>query len=145
MIASEEVLELCEAYDDANYDVLKAYLEEHPEVMVDLYRDEDGENALHMTSYHRSPKSAELLLDHKANINARDSGGDTSVNLACVRPGNEDSALVLIERGANIHLENNYDHDALHFCLCNGSLSLAFTLLCCGSDIEEVKTNYIAT
>jgi hypothetical protein len=143
MDESKHVYSLCKGgWHDASFDVLKAYLEEHPEVKVDLYRDDNGRTALHMTSYRRSPKLAELLLDHKADINARTSYGDTCLTLAPHVSDNEDTALLLIERGADIHLRNKWNEDALRACVRHKIPSVAFILLCCGSDLEEDKNNY---
>jgi hypothetical protein len=131
---------------DGNFDVLKAYLEEHPEVKVDLFRDGDGWTALHSTSSYRSPKCTELLLDHNADINAHTlSDGDIPLTLACWYVVNEDTALLLIERGADIHLKDVDDLDALYCCVLRNIRSIAFTLLCCGSDVKEVKINVYLT
>jgi hypothetical protein len=137
------VYKLCDdVWNDANFGVLKEYLEEHPDVNVDMYRDRDGWTALHKTSCQQSPKSAELLLDHKADINARHNNGQTSLILACFSSGNEDTALLLIERGADIHLKNKWNEDALYYCVRCFKPSIAFILLCCGSDTDEIKINY---
>jgi ankyrin repeat protein len=154
MDVSQHVYNLCEGgWNDANYDVLKVYLEEHPDVKVDLYRGVDEslfsgrriQTSPHMTSHHRSPKSTELLLDHKADINARTRYGDTCLTLASRVSDNEDTALLLIERGANINLKNKWNEDALHTCVRCLKPSIAFTLLCCGSDIKEAKINIFVT
>jgi ankyrin repeat protein len=136
------VFALCGVGNDANFDVLKAYVEEHPEVKVDLFRDRYGYTALHVTSLRRSHKCTELLLDHKADIDARTTiTGETPLTLACWSEGNEDTALLLIERGADIHLTDKHNHDALYHYMQTNEKTLAFTLLCCGSDVKEVKIN----
>jgi ankyrin repeat protein len=139
MDESKAVFELCCVGNDANFDVLKAYLEEHPEVKVDLFRDGYSFTALHRTSVRQSQRCTELLLDHKADINALTNRGRTPLILACIYEGNEDTALLLIERGADIHLKDRYNRDALYYCMCTNRKSVAFTLLCCGSDVKEVK------
>jgi hypothetical protein len=148
---SQHVYNLCDVvWKDANYDVLKGYLEEHPEVKVDLYREwhwcplyiqKNGWTALFVTSHYRSPKSAELLLDHKANINARASSGNTPLIMSCCIRGREGTTLLLIERGADIHLRNRSNEDALLVCVGHKKPSVAFILLCCGSNIKEDKNN----
>jgi hypothetical protein len=139
MDESKELHELCRVYHDANYNVLKVYLEEHPEVKVDLYKDWAGWTAIHITSRRRSPRSTELLLDYKAGINARTLYDRTPLIVSCLNVWNEDTALLLIERGADIYLKDYWNFNVLHFCLREKNLSIAFTLLCCGSDSKNVK------
>jgi ankyrin repeat protein len=141
MNESKAVFDLCGVSDDANFGVLKAYLEEHPEVKVDLYRNVHGYTALLRTSHRRSPKSTELLLDRKADINARTHGAYTSLMLACRYRGN-DTSLILLERGADIHLKNRFNQDALNHCVARRyKLSTSFLLLCCGLDVRLFNTN----
>jgi hypothetical protein len=140
MDESEKVYDLCARGDgDSKFSVLKAYLERYPDVKVDLYRDALDWTALHRTSARKSPSSTELLLDHKADINARTKTDYTSLTLACLNEGNEDTALLLIERGADIHQKDSFNREALHFSIFTSAKSTAFTLLCCGSDVKEVK------
>jgi hypothetical protein len=85
MDESKAVHDLCLIGNDAIFDVLKAYLGEHPEVKVDLYRDMNFFfwTAIHETSARKSLKSTQLLLDHKADINARTTHGFTFLAIAC--------------------------------------------------------------
>ena len=57
-------------------------------------------------SVRNNPDSMRALLDHGADINGRDAGGNTPL-LFYLRNGFWDAALVVLDRGANVHVQNN--------------------------------------
>jgi hypothetical protein len=144
MDESKQVYDMCFFQNDANFYVLKAYLEEHPEVKVDLFKDRDGLTSLHVASYRASAKSTELLLDYKADINVRTNSLRTPLIMTHVTRGymgNEDTALLLLERGADIHLKDIWNYDALYSCLICNRLSMTFPVLCYGYNVREFNTD----
>jgi hypothetical protein len=56
--------------------------------------------------------------------------------------GSEDIALLLIERGADIHLKDRWNDDAFQKCLYHKHLSIAFALLCYGYKVKEFNTDH---
>jgi hypothetical protein len=78
------------------------------------------------------------LLDHKADINALTTKGWTSL-IRSIWDKAEETTLLLLERGADVHIKNLYDKDALHFSISYTNKSIQFILLCCGADAKHVK------
>ena len=60
-----------------------------------------GWSALHYASFYGAALSAQLLLDHGADVNATDRYGTSALHLAA-RTGADDVARVLVENGANV-------------------------------------------
>jgi hypothetical protein len=54
-----------------------------------------------------SPESVRALLDHGADMNLRDENGDTAL-LFYLFNARWDAALIVLERGADIHVQNNF-------------------------------------
>jgi ankyrin repeat protein len=84
-------------------------LKEHPEVDVDEYKNRDGGRALGCACLHGHTDCASLLIDHKADVNARDRGGwsalcgaafeDDSLSFSCVK--------LLVQNGADVNSQSN--------------------------------------
>jgi hypothetical protein len=124
---------------------LKVFLAEYPEVKVDLYKTDHRETALlyaSRTRVHQLTDSVQLLLDNKADVNAQTTAGWTSLVSACYTCKDE-TALVLLERGADVHIKSIYGSDVL-FCVLyrrvksNVNALMTFVLLCCGADAKNV-------
>ena len=85
---------------------VQALLEAYPTLIA--ARDSDGSTPLHCASWKGHPEVAALLLDHGADVNAKnqnDHWGDTPLHAAA--HGNQKAvAEILIARGADIHALN---------------------------------------
>lgn len=119
---------------------LRTLLAQHPYLRVDLYRDPSGYTSLHTASQLNARESVSLLLDHQADINARTWQGNTSLILA-VSTCSVNCALVLMERGADVHFENASRQDALSWALVLNLGLLTTMLLCCGADTKLVMAS----
>jgi ankyrin repeat protein len=98
---SEHVWDLSASEEDQSVE-LKAFLEAHPGVDVNLHRDTQNQRALHCTADEGHAASTRLLIDAKADLEARDKDGVTPMNLASAM-GNLDCLEVLIESKANVN------------------------------------------
>jgi hypothetical protein len=129
-----------EAYDLARKPAeLREFLAEHPEVKVDLFKDADGDTSLLEASRYNIKESVSLLLDHKADINAVSNYGNSSLIVA-VFTGDDETALLLLEKRADVYIKNSEDEDALHWNLVVQVVNTtSFVLLCCGADVKNVK------
>ncbi|KAF0407934.1 26S proteasome non-ATPase regulatory subunit 10 [Gigaspora margarita] len=67
------------------------------------------------TTLHIASKIGTLLLERSANLNLRDQNNQTSLYLVC-KEGFGDCALVLIENGGDITLENAEKKTPLNLC-----------------------------
>lgn len=67
---------------------------------------------LHLAAQHNATKIAKLLLGSNADINAKDGFGDTSL-MTAARLGNLEIVKLLVERGADLTLENSNAETAL--------------------------------
>jgi ankyrin repeat protein len=91
---------------------------------------------------YESPKVIELLLDAKADLDARDSEGRTALMLHSFF-GSVQTVKLLIEAGADLNAKNNYGETALLYAQCSaggGGWDILKTLLEAGADINA-QTN----
>ncbi|CAN5149750.1 hypothetical protein BH09DEP1_BH09DEP1_4310 [soil metagenome] len=99
-----------------------------------------GDSPLHDIAWDEDAAS-ELLCDHGADPNARDSKGNTAL-MSYITSGStwdhkESKCLVqIIEAGANINARNNYGETALHLAAWEGNSCTASILLHYGADKE---------
>jgi hypothetical protein len=80
---------------------LEAFLEAHPGVDVNLARNSQNRRALHCTALRGHAASTRLLIDAKADLEARDERGFAPMYLASAK-GNLHCLHVLIENKANV-------------------------------------------
>jgi ankyrin repeat protein len=85
---------------------LRALLEEHPEVNVDGYRDGDGRTALYWACSYEDTECARLLIDHKADVNAKDFNGWSALHTAAVL-GHLSCAKLLVQNGADMNCQSD--------------------------------------
>jgi hypothetical protein len=90
-------------------------------------------------------------LNHGAGIDAVTSDGKTPLMLAvcmeeCTQVNSEnDTALVLLERNADVHAYEHKQRDALYYAALHMTLPVVFVLLCCGADASNVKIDAFVT
>jgi ankyrin repeat protein len=84
---------------------LKAFLEAHPSVDVNLHRDEQGNRALHRAAVNGHVACVRLLVDANADLDARNNEGVTALYWAS-RYGNFNCLQVLIESKADVKITN---------------------------------------
>ena len=63
---------------------------------------------MHYAAYNNRPSLIPPMVGLGADMNARDEGGWTPLHIACCHPSRKPSALVLLELGADITIENDY-------------------------------------
>jgi hypothetical protein len=114
MDLSDYVYDLCENWEEDKFEELTAFLEDHPEVDLELFRDANGATALHLAAARGDLGCVRVLVGHGADLEARTNQGDTPIILASDR-GHSECLKVLIEAGADVHASGNDGTQAIHF------------------------------
>lgn len=116
---------------------LRAVLSADPD--VNARKRSDGRTALHVlidNSPFSKPRSAALLLDKGAHIDARDDQGTTPLMLAAPQYiVDRDFLSLLLERGARVDLRDNHENDA-------ESLAKAARSRRVDLDLEGLRSSY---
>jgi hypothetical protein len=85
---------------------LKSLLEEHPGLDVDKYKNENGLRALYWACLKGHTECARLLIDHKADVNAKCNDGTSALHgAACM--GQMGCAKLLVQNGADVHCQDD--------------------------------------
>jgi hypothetical protein len=119
--------------DEGRQVELKALLEEHPGLDVDEYRGErgrtlSGRSTLYCACYKKHTECVRLLIDHKANVNAKNINDDSALHGAATM-GNMGCAKLLVQHGADVDCQNNEGSTPLMYCAYRASLDVAQYLL----------------
>lgn len=95
-------------------DVMKAksLLDQPGSALINLRDSESGGMALHMVTKRRDAPWMNFLIANGADINARDSGGNTAIMVAA-QLGYLDGIQTLVRRKANVNLPNGRGETAL--------------------------------
>lgn len=109
-------------------------------------KDEDGNTPLHLAAAAGHPQMIELLLKHGADINARGENGQTPLLSALIEVGGypdkdrekrySASAILLINRGADVTVTDSRGKTALHQAAYYGMLDVAKELIKKGADVN---------
>jgi len=69
-----------------------------------------GRSPLHLSVFLKQKEITEYLINSGANINSTDANGNTVISTAVMRYREQDGFFIelLINRGADVHLENNH-------------------------------------
>jgi ankyrin repeat protein len=97
-------------------------------------REKNGRTSLHYAAFKGRVEVAQFLLDHGANATLETKEGKTALHI--VSRGEYDSeehgigiAQLLLERGVDVHAQDNYFATALHYAAFDGRFSIVQLLL----------------
>ena len=76
-------------------------------------KDSQDNTVLHMAALNNDVKTAELCLDHGADVNAMKSKATTLLHIAAAK-GNLEMAELLISRGAGVNIKDGDSKTPLH-------------------------------
>ena len=76
-------------------------------------KDLQDNTVLHMAALNNDVKTAELCLDHGADVNTKKSKETTPLHIAATK-GNLDMAELLISRGAGVNMKDGDSKTPLH-------------------------------
>jgi hypothetical protein len=85
---------------------LRALLEEHPEVNVDGYRDWTGSTAIYWACCNGYTECAQLLIDHKADVNDKNQYGIYVLHVAASQ-GHLSCVKLLVQNGADVNCQSD--------------------------------------
>ncbi|MGC1244975.1 MAG: ankyrin repeat domain-containing protein [Spirulinaceae cyanobacterium] len=94
-----------------------------------------GKTLLHLASWRDSLAAVEFLLEHGAEIDARDDEGYVPLHSAATC-NNKNVVQLLIKQGANVNAKNRMREAPLHFAARSGNVEIIEILLANDADIE---------
>jgi hypothetical protein len=140
MDLSKRVYDLCNSTQGDKAEELTAFLQEHPEVDVNLYRNANGFDALLIASKRGKLRCIQVLIGHGADLEARTgTHGRTPLILASYY-GQLDCLKVLIEAKADVNARDKDEFQALHFASHAGKTGCVKLLINEGADVNA-QTN----
>jgi len=80
-------------------------------------RDKTDRRPLHYAATHNNPQSVNILVDKGANVNAQDTSGQTPLHRALQEKECFNSIRTLVERGADIYLEDKNGISCAKLCI----------------------------
>ena len=102
----------------------------------------DWETPLHFACFRGKPEIARLLLDHGAQVNAKNYQGEIPLHL--VSRGEYDSpdegvrvAKLLLERGTDMNAQDEFGWTPLHSASYSGRHEISQFLLLCGAKVKQ--------
>lgn len=103
--ATDHRVELRQALDSRDSYRLEQLLKDHPKLVsaeIPNRGPKDTWNPLHMAAYWGNQEAIEILLRHKAKVNAKDSNGLTPLHYS-VSSGRHQCVTFLINKGADLN------------------------------------------
>jgi hypothetical protein len=113
MELSEQVYIICDNEKDPSTE-LRAFLDAHPQVSVNMFRCRSGRHALHFASCGGYAACVRMLLDQGADVDARDACGMNSL-MQTSRWGHLECMQILIEAKADVTPSGIDGLTAAHF------------------------------
>jgi ankyrin repeat protein len=102
---------------------------------VDAVEGDNGYTALHIAALNNNGKAAKFLVDHNANVNARDDDQATPLHLASNR-NSKDVIVVLLAAKADVNAVDEDGETALYLASEAGDVDTVKMLLDAGADVN---------
>jgi hypothetical protein len=134
MELSKQVFDMCGQYKNPATE-LKTFLEAHAQVKVNLYRGYRDEQALHQASERRHAACVRMLLQHGADVHAKDRYGKTPIIWASMS-GTKECVQLLIEANADVNAASNGGYTATHYASRYGKPECLQLLIDNGADVN---------
>ncbi len=136
LAATGSDLQLVEAVEKGDRDVVRSLLEQHADVHT---AQADGTTALHWAAHRDDLETAELLIGAGADLNAANHYGVTPLSLACT---NGSAAMVqnLLKAGANASATQQTGETAIMTAARTGNVEVVKLLLVHGADVNGRET-----
>ena len=96
-----------------------------------------GDTPLHRAAYHGLTEKVRLLLRNNADISRRAQRGETPLLYATRPEGHPETALALLEDGADVDAADNFGMTPLHGAAMIGDVDVARVLLDKGADVNR--------
>ena len=129
--------EIHDAASSGDLAKLKTLLNGNPDLVFS--KDEQGATPLHAAALTGNGDVAELLLDHRADVNARTNNGSTPLHYAAEK-GHQEVAELLLTRGADVNAEGNDGSTPLHYAAWHGNTATVELLLAHRADVNAKET-----
>jgi hypothetical protein len=101
-----------DAARDGDVKKVEALLKEHPD-LVSSKDEKYGQTPLHVAAFNDHVDVAKLLLEDKADVNAKSNNGSTPLHLAAAK-GNKDMVELLLDSKADVDAKDNDGWSPLH-------------------------------
>uniref|UniRef100_A0A6P6XRZ9 Poly [ADP-ribose] polymerase n=1 Tax=Dermatophagoides pteronyssinus TaxID=6956 RepID=A0A6P6XRZ9_DERPT len=128
--------QLLEAARQGELDLVRTILSKYPHLVN--CRDIDGRQStpLHFAAGYNRIDVVEYLLEHGANVRAKDKGGLVPLHNACSY-GHFEVAELLLKKGANVNATDLWKYTALHEAASKGKIDIVKLLLRHGADVTK--------
>jgi hypothetical protein len=146
MELSKQVYKICARIEDPSEE-LKAFLETNPHVSVTQHKDAHGKQALHRAPQFGHAACVRMLLQHGADVHARDVYGRTALvdtlhglgmyhYRASTTTVQKECMQLLIEANADVNGRDNHGRTATHIAVEWGNLEYLQLLISNGADVN---------
>lgn len=125
--------QLRQSIRDGNLEMIWFVIEENPNLVS--RSDPRGNTPLHFAVLDGQQNAVELLLTHKAEIDAKDHDGATPLHIAALE-GHSGIVSVLLEHEADVNARNNLGATPLHMAAFGGHEDIAELLLAHHAEID---------
>jgi hypothetical protein len=138
MEESKKVYNLCGRVEDKSVE-LKTFLEEHPDMDVNLFQDASGMRSLHVTAYRGHAACMRLLIDAKADLEVRGVAEGTTALRFAATMGGQECLQVLIENEADVNTADDGGITPVHSAAQGGHSKCLSMLINAGADVNATN------